>query len=82
MLESLEDRLRIGGFTVENRTKQRCNSSFYWAIGLRMGPAGPARSLVGRSQEKERCGTIFGTFLVPHFWHFFHYLERYGQRWH
>jgi hypothetical protein len=36
----------------------------HWAIGLRMGPAGPARSLVGRSLEKERCGTIFDTFYI------------------
>jgi hypothetical protein len=42
-----------------------------------MGPAGPARSMVGRSQEKQKCGTIFGTkkVLVT-----FHLVEPYVRR--
>jgi hypothetical protein len=43
-----------------------------------MGPAGPARSLVGRSKDAASSETPCDTFLVPHIWHFFRYLERYG----
>jgi hypothetical protein len=41
--------------------QQKFNSagSLYWAIGLPLGPAGPARSMVGRSQEKEKCSTMW-----------------------
>jgi hypothetical protein len=47
--------------------KQRRNSNAHSPIGLRLGPAGPARSMVGRSQEKVKCDKISGTPRKPDF---------------